>query len=225
MDHELMTGWLSVDPMTDKYPGISPYAYCAWNPVKLVDPDGMEIWIGIYGKSSKYTPLELKDNKAQRGGIAGRLDEIYSTKAGKFVMDKLIQSDNRYFITNDKHSDKNNPCYDPHNSTIYLNNRQHYGLISHELFHAFQHNEGLEGHNRANEVEAFIFSGIVMRQHEGTNWYKNMPAGMNDACDGRNSKGANYENAMFELTAIYTQKKYVSGGWSVYELFRRRERL
>ena len=37
---ELLTGWLSVDPMADKYPGISPYAYCAWNPVKLVDPDG-----------------------------------------------------------------------------------------------------------------------------------------------------------------------------------------
>ena len=24
-DHELMTMWLSVDPMTDKYPSISPY--------------------------------------------------------------------------------------------------------------------------------------------------------------------------------------------------------
>ena len=40
MDHELMTMWLSVDPMMDKYPGISPYNYCMWNPVKLVDPDG-----------------------------------------------------------------------------------------------------------------------------------------------------------------------------------------
>ena len=42
MDHELMTMWLSVDPMSDKYPSISPYAYCAWNPVKLVDPDGRD---------------------------------------------------------------------------------------------------------------------------------------------------------------------------------------
>ena len=40
---ELWTGWLSVDPMSDKYPSISPYAYCAWNPVKLVDPDGEKI--------------------------------------------------------------------------------------------------------------------------------------------------------------------------------------
>ena len=44
MDHELMTMWLSVDPMADKYPSISPYAYCAWNPVRLVDPDGRDIW-------------------------------------------------------------------------------------------------------------------------------------------------------------------------------------
>jgi RHS repeat-associated protein len=45
MDHELMTMWLSVDPMSDKYPSISPYAYCAWNPVKLVDPDGRELYL------------------------------------------------------------------------------------------------------------------------------------------------------------------------------------
>ncbi|MCR4811462.1 MAG: RHS repeat-associated core domain-containing protein [Bacteroidales bacterium] len=34
--------WLSVDPMSDKYPSLSPYNYCAWNPMKLVDPDGKE---------------------------------------------------------------------------------------------------------------------------------------------------------------------------------------
>ena len=38
-----LTAWLSVDPMSDKYPSISPYAYCAWNPVKLVDPEGEEV--------------------------------------------------------------------------------------------------------------------------------------------------------------------------------------
>lgn len=59
-DSEVLTGWLSIDPMADKYPNISPYAHCAWtrptggdehrwikynivnNPVKLVDPDGMD---------------------------------------------------------------------------------------------------------------------------------------------------------------------------------------
>ena len=55
MDHELMTMWLSVDPMADKYPSMSPYSYCAWNPVKLVDPDGREIWIkGSDGNEYQY---------------------------------------------------------------------------------------------------------------------------------------------------------------------------
>ena len=42
-DSDIFTGWLSVDPMADKYPGLSPYAYCALNPIRLVDPDGREI--------------------------------------------------------------------------------------------------------------------------------------------------------------------------------------
>jgi RHS repeat-associated protein len=32
--------WLSVDPMADKYPSMSPYMYLAGNPVMLVDPGG-----------------------------------------------------------------------------------------------------------------------------------------------------------------------------------------
>ena len=35
--------WLSVDPQSDKYASLSPYVYCADNPVKLVDPNG-EDW-------------------------------------------------------------------------------------------------------------------------------------------------------------------------------------
>lgn len=42
-DSDLSGLFLSVDPMSNKYPSISPYAYCVWNPVKLVDPDGNEI--------------------------------------------------------------------------------------------------------------------------------------------------------------------------------------
>ena len=38
-DSELSV-WLSVDPMSDKYPSLSPYCYSADNPVVLVDPNG-----------------------------------------------------------------------------------------------------------------------------------------------------------------------------------------
>ena len=61
---ELLTGWLSVDPMMDKYPGMSPYAYCAWNPVKLVDPDGRDVY--IYGdENSKTKALQQIQQKSK----------------------------------------------------------------------------------------------------------------------------------------------------------------
>ena len=55
------------DPLSDKYPQISPYAYCNWNPVKFVDPDGREI-INKVSPSDKTrydagnNIIDLKDN-------------------------------------------------------------------------------------------------------------------------------------------------------------------
>ena len=56
--------WLSVDPMSDKYPSMSPYVYCADNPVKCVDPNGEEVDVSaIYQKnedgSYKYKSVHL----------------------------------------------------------------------------------------------------------------------------------------------------------------------
>ena len=48
--------WLSVDPLADKYPNISPYAYCAWNPVKFVDPDGNEFI------NKLASPMQIRKN-------------------------------------------------------------------------------------------------------------------------------------------------------------------
>ena len=69
MDHELMTMWLSVDPLADKYPSISPYAYCAWNPVKLVDPDGRDI-----------DPSCIKDWKEQRVSILDKRNKLATVR-------------------------------------------------------------------------------------------------------------------------------------------------
>ena len=55
MDHELMTMWLSVDPMSDKHPNISPYNYCMWNPVKMVDPDGRNGRVIVHNESGHKT--------------------------------------------------------------------------------------------------------------------------------------------------------------------------
>ena len=77
MDHELMTSWLSVDPMADKYPSISPYAYCAWNPVKLVDSDGRD-WYDIdkngYIRKNEEKSKDCKD-----------YDVVHSTMTDKTI--------------------------------------------------------------------------------------------------------------------------------------------
>ena len=39
-----LTRWLTPDPLSEKYYGISPYTYCNGDPVNLVDPDGLAIW-------------------------------------------------------------------------------------------------------------------------------------------------------------------------------------
>jgi RHS repeat-associated protein len=39
----ILARWDRIDPLCEKYYNISPYAYCANNPVRFVDPDGREI--------------------------------------------------------------------------------------------------------------------------------------------------------------------------------------
>lgn len=47
----LLYHWTKVDPLVDDYLHISPYAYCNWNPIKYVDPDGMDSRDVIIGYS------------------------------------------------------------------------------------------------------------------------------------------------------------------------------
>ena len=71
---ETLTGWLSVDPMTDKYPTLSPYNYCAWNPVKLVDPDGRDTF--LFNSNGK-----LKETIPAKGSPVGKLEQ----KNGSYI--------------------------------------------------------------------------------------------------------------------------------------------
>ena len=58
--------WLSVDPMAGEYPPLSPYVYCADNPVKLVDPDG------------EY--LEVADNDDTHNDLLSIVDKVYQDR-------------------------------------------------------------------------------------------------------------------------------------------------
>ena len=50
--------WLSVDPMADRYPSMSPYTYCANNPVKCVDPNGEEVIIKGEAANEAFKQLQ-----------------------------------------------------------------------------------------------------------------------------------------------------------------------
>jgi RHS repeat-associated protein len=66
--------WLSVDPMSDKYPSLSPYVYCTNNPVKLVDPNG-EDWYEVDGKmhyTTEYTSKESFEKSGKEGEYRGK---------------------------------------------------------------------------------------------------------------------------------------------------------
>ena len=52
-DPTLLTSWTAIDPLADKYPSLSPYNYCAWNPMKLVDPNGMDTLNVRYNNKTK----------------------------------------------------------------------------------------------------------------------------------------------------------------------------
>ena len=95
MDHELMTMWLSVDPLADKYPSISPYAYCAWNPIRLVDPDGMDLWKPeVYRNGDVSYKKEEGDNAStlqkQYGLSANVAQQLYGTMKNGRISGKSV---------------------------------------------------------------------------------------------------------------------------------------
>ena len=100
IDHELMTMWLSVDPLADKYPGISPYAYCAWNPVKLVDPDGRDFdpTMEKYASQVELCCDKIIKNLSERESLTdeqkGRLSELRSTKE---EIQKMREDNSTYY--------------------------------------------------------------------------------------------------------------------------------
>ena len=99
--------WLSVDPMAAKYPSLSPYVYCADNPVRLVDPNG-EAWevnqdgyIRQTGDENDHT-LYVVNGKEQNFGDRltyrhGKLKgQAISTPVDDEVMKSFTTNENGY---------------------------------------------------------------------------------------------------------------------------------
>ena len=76
--------WLSVDPMSDKYPSLSPYVYCADNPMGLVDPKGMNLAEWEISKTGRIE--KINDNKHYDDN-GNEIDWIFNQKKEHISID------------------------------------------------------------------------------------------------------------------------------------------
>ena len=165
--------WLSVDPLFEKYVGMSPYNYCMLNPVMLVDPDGEDVVICDGEEHFLYEPqtsnLYDGNNVVIKNSVAV-LNDMYSTKSGSKVLNALISSPTEYKIksTGDAYSK---------GYAVSKGNEVDFGGIfelntfSHELFHQYQRENNQGGATYFNEVEAYTFEKqVVTEYNDNIDW-------------------------------------------------------
>ena len=105
--HAPSTGrFMTVDPLAEKYPGISPYMYCAGNPIMNIDPTGMEIAATVDNVTYKYRDLgdgdckfvDSEGNNYSGGNdfmdaLTNALHTIQSGNVGNYLVKSLMSSD------------------------------------------------------------------------------------------------------------------------------------
>ena len=100
--------WLSVDPMSDKYPHLTSYNYCANNPVMLIDPDGEapRIYIEKNGVGHAFITAGTGKNTVvysygrYLGGNKGKSSSNSTDPSGRGVLIKLTGKEAQRYINN-----------------------------------------------------------------------------------------------------------------------------
>ena len=80
---EYSSRFLTIDPLAEKYPQISPYAYCLNNPIKFIDPNGREVFISgsLSEEALRQLQERMKDRITLSMGENGKLS--YSLNEGQ----------------------------------------------------------------------------------------------------------------------------------------------
>ena len=86
MDHELMNSFISVDRYASKYPFITPYAYCAWNPIIFSDPNGDTV---VLSGDAKLITKALSQIRERSGNLYYSIDDGGRLKARQRVNKEL----------------------------------------------------------------------------------------------------------------------------------------
>lgn len=85
--------WISVDPLAEKYPSISTYAYCANNPIIFIDPDGKKIK-GVTLIDGKFTYTD----QAIKNGTQKYIEARMKTESGRKSIMKMIDASKTYTL-------------------------------------------------------------------------------------------------------------------------------
>ena len=166
------TRWLSVDPLFEKYVGMTPYGYCAGNPVRLVDVDGMKFTDAaeeMVQKMEEYADKEIairKEKLEQRGNDDSRKSnrlrkEISRYEDAKREIAEMRASDQMYdfrtyYKAPETDYDKNGlpyehnfggyVSYDQDKEVFIINLNSYEGInigdFAHELKHGYQFETG-----------------------------------------------------------------------------------
>ncbi len=118
-----------IDPLAEKYYGISPYAYCAGNPVMYVDPDGKKIFASDrQSKRNIRNTIHRNDMKYIKFSLSGKLktqplNRYQGESNNMHVLKELANSDINYVF-------KSSDTYESNGKEIALqalNNDNSYG--------------------------------------------------------------------------------------------------
>ena len=94
--------WYATDPMQEKYPNLSSYAYCAGNPIKFVDREGEKI------RFANGVSEEFKQHFAQavkylnKHGMGGLLAKLERRKETIYIAEWKLIEEGSFFDPSDK---------------------------------------------------------------------------------------------------------------------------
>ena len=143
--------WLSPDPLSSKYPGVYPYAFCAGDPVNYVDPDGRKIHNNSQKRWDRYSKnldkviekvkKELNSINNDDSRYDNLLDRLNGLNSIKETMESLKSSTQLYKLGRSF----GNTGYIQYNSKsgmIKINTLGNISNFIHEMMHAGQFESG-----------------------------------------------------------------------------------
>ena len=197
------------DPLCEKTPHLSPYLFCANDPVNNTDPTGMQVWFNDF----MYTPgceYDGDDDFIRRSVQA--MNIVYESGGDKLI-DDLVASESKYSFVPNKGDQSYTKGENYGNTTskigVELGRDGFISAVAHESMHAGQYLNGQGGQSIFNEIEAYAFeSTISINANELSD---NLMFSSGAKASKENIFGWLYHDAISSLSTEYSYYKNIMG--------------